>query len=246
MLPIWLYGSHTCEDTAITRDCLNALGIRFIERDKEDDENIPALLEKLNAGMQRTPTIVFGDDEMVIAEPTLEQLEESLIRAGYTFDAPELRKFEVKRYIPEYSALPMIRSSTSSADKPTKPLFFFAHTAACRVCQGYAKQISRENGVLQNLGTRLVIVLRTGLDESKKWAKEFAPGVDVLVDDAGEFKRQVADCFPDTWDIRTGGAWLMLVDLQEDVVRAGAYAADAGGLVAPAEIVRFLSDKTVR
>lgn len=240
MLPIWLYGSHTCEDTAITRDRLSALGIRFIERDKEDDASVAALLEKHNAGMQRTPTLVIGDDEIIIAEPTMEQLEDSLIQAGYIFDAPGLRRFDSKQYLPEYSALAAIPPAASGV-KASQALYFFAHTEACRVCQGYAKQIATQNNQLAQQNIRLQIVLHANLDQAKKWAKEFAANAVVLIDGDGEFKRQAANRFPDTWDIRTGGVWLMLVDAQDDTIRAGAYAADAGGLVAPGEIVRWVA-----
>lgn len=240
MLPIWLYGSHTCEDTAITRDRLNALGIRFIERDKEDNESVAALLEKYNAGMQRTPTLVIGADEIVIAEPTMEQLEDLLIQAGYIFEAPGLRRFDSKQYLPENSMLATIRPAVSGIQS-SKTLYFFAHTEACRVCQGYARQIVIQNNQLAKHNVRLQIVLRANLDQAKKWAKEFAADAVVLIDGDGEFKRQAADRFPDTWDIRTGGVWLMLVDSQDDAIQAGTYAADAGGLVAPSEIVRYIA-----
>lgn len=242
-LPITLYGSYTCEDTAITRDRLNALRVSFKERAKEDDERVIALLGKYNQGMTRTPTLVFGDDAIVIGEPTLEQLEDSLSKAGYAFDAPCLFKFDFKRYILDSSQLPVIGPSPTDAQRDLpNTLLFFAHTATCRVCQGYARQISARCAQFEELGVRLQIVLCADTQTAKKWVEEFAPGTGTLVDGAGEFKRGSVDCFPDTWDIRTGGAWLLLVD-QKDVALAGVYASDAGGLASPTEIVRFLTEQ---
>jgi protein-disulfide isomerase len=40
-------------------------------------------VERLNRGFRSTPTIVFGDEAFYIVEPTVEQLDEALRRAGY-------------------------------------------------------------------------------------------------------------------------------------------------------------------
>ena len=241
-LPIRMYGSHTCEDTAISRDRLNVLRVAFQEFFKEDDESVVALLGKYNQGMTRTPTLVFGDDEIVIAEPTFEQLEESLSRAGYGFNPPRLHAFDFKRYIPDFSKLAVIRSPDANSRELPKTFLFFAHAPACRVCQGYAKQIAAQRAEFEHAGARLQIVLDADNKQAKKWGEEFSPGVDLILDPDGMFKRRSVDCFPDTWDVRPGGAWLMLVDRGE-VIRAGVYAADAGGLVAPTEIMRYLTEQ---
>lgn len=241
-LPIVMYGSYTCEDTAVTRDRLRTLRIPFVERLKEEEENVAALLGKYNAGQLRTPTLVFGDDDYVIAEPTLEQVEELLIKAGYTFDALQMRTFNVKRYLPDLSRWALIPPSVQSARDFSKTILFFAHNPACRVCQGYAKQLAILNTSVAELGARLTIVLPADVERGKEWAKEFAPTVAILVDADGSLKRESADCFPDSWDIRIGGTWLWLVQ-NDEVVRAGIYAPDAGGLVAPDEIVRFLKEQ---
>lgn len=241
-LPIVMYGSYTCEDTAVTRDRLKVLRVPFTERAKEDDENVVALLGKYNAGMLRTPTLIFGDDTHVIAEPTLEQLEELLIQAGYTFDAPQMRRFNVKRYLPDLSRGALIPPSVQVAQDFSRTILFFAHNPACRVCQGYAKQLAASNNSFAELSARLTIVLRTDVERGKEWAKEFAPTIEILVDTDGSLKRESADCFPDSWDIRIGGTWLWLVQ-NDEVVRAGIYAPDAGGLATPTEIIRFLKDQ---
>ena len=242
-LPIRMYGSHTCEDTAISRDRLNVLRVPFQEFFKEDDESIVALLGKYHQGMTRTPTLVFGDDEIVIAEPTFEQLEETLSRAGYEFNPPRLHAFDFKRYVPDFSKLTVIRSSDADSRELPQMILFFAHVPACRVCQGYAKQIAAQRAEFEQAGARLQIVLNADAKQAKKWGEEFAPGVEFLLDSDGMFKRQSVDCFPDTWDVHPGGAWLLLVD-REDVARAGVYSSDAGGLVAPTETLRFLTDQS--
>lgn len=240
-LPIVLYGSHTCEDTAVSRDRLKMLQIHFDERDKEDDEQIGAVLEKYNQGHQRTPTLIFGDKVIVIAEPTLEQLEECLRQAGYVFSPPGLRAFNAKRYLPDFSNLPAIRPASDSAPN-AKALFFFAHGPACRTCQGFAKQLNAQSAQFDQAGVRWHLILRADLKQAKEWAKEFAANVAVLADADGNFKRTAADNFPDTWDIRSGGTWLWYVDAA-DVIRAGEYAPDAGGLPAPQAVLNFIAEQ---
>jgi len=242
-LPIVMYGSYTCEDTALVRDRLKVLRVPFTERTKEDDENVVALLGKYNAGQLRTPTLVFGDERNVIAEPTLEQLENLLLQAGYTFDAPQMRRFNVKRYIPDLSNWTLILPHTGNVVRDfSRTLLFFAHAPACRVCQGYAKQIVAQQAKIEETGTRLQIVLPANIEQGKEWGKEFAATTEIFADINGDLKREAVDCFPDTWDIRIGGTWLWLIQ-DDEVVRAGVYAPDAGGLATPTEIIRFLKEQ---
>jgi len=243
-LPIMLYGSYTCEDTAVTRDRLNALRVPFKERAKEDDESIVALLEKYNQGMARTPTLVFGEEEIVIAEPTFEQLQETLRDAGYSFAEPGLHRFDFKRYLPDFSSLPVIRADQNKREA-AQTILFFAHAPNCRVCQGYVRQLAPHRVEFETIGVAMQIVLPANGEQAKKWVKEFAPGIDLVVDADGAFKRASMDCFPDTWDIRLGGTWLVLVDRAE-VARAGAYAPDAGGLVSASARLRFLVEQNIK
>ncbi len=82
-LPIRMYARPDCEDSALARDRLRALGIPFIEINIEEDEEAARYVERLNQGFRSTPTIVFGDEAFYIVEPTVEQLDEALRRAGY-------------------------------------------------------------------------------------------------------------------------------------------------------------------
>src|SRR5919202_1408415 len=97
MLPITFYSSQTCEDSALARDRLRSLRIPFAEERREDDPIVGVILARWNRGNLVTPTIVFGEDEEVISEPTLEQLEEALREAGYKFDAPRAVEFHDDR-----------------------------------------------------------------------------------------------------------------------------------------------------
>ena len=97
MLPITFYSSLTCEDSALARDRLRSLRIPFTEERREDDPIVDVILARWNRGTLVTPTVVFGDDEIVISEPTLEQLEETLREAGYKFEAPRAVEFHEER-----------------------------------------------------------------------------------------------------------------------------------------------------
>ena len=83
MLPLTIYGSQTCEDTALVRDRLRVLGIPFRARARDNDPAVTARLEQWNGGDAITPTLVFENEEIIISEPTLEELEGTLQTAGY-------------------------------------------------------------------------------------------------------------------------------------------------------------------
>lgn len=82
-LPIVMYARPDCEDSALVRDRLRALGIPFGEIDIDEDEAAARYVERLNRGFRSTPTLIFGDEEIVLVEPTVAQLDEALRRAGY-------------------------------------------------------------------------------------------------------------------------------------------------------------------
>ena len=238
-LPIVMYGSYTCEDTAVTRDRLRTLHVPFKESMEEDDEHVSAILVKYNNGMPITPTLVFGKDEIVIAEPTIEQLEESLTKAGYTFESLRAQALPAKKYAPDLTALPTFSAGLGIAAADTrlsKWVVLFAHTPACRVCQGYAKQIAAQLPKIKAQGADLRIVLQADLKSAEEWSKKFAPGVAVIADADAMAKREYADFLPDSLDVRLGGTWLVILD-RDETPRIGQYAPDAGGLISPTEII---------
>src|SRR4051812_19867355 len=84
-LPVILYGSATGEDKALATARLRALNVPFALHLLEQDSNVNAILEKYNNGMRVTPTLVLGNEQVIFAEPTSEQLEARLSEAGYIF-----------------------------------------------------------------------------------------------------------------------------------------------------------------
>lgn len=82
-LPIRMYARPDCEDSERARNRLQELGIPFIEINIDEDETAAQYVERLNRGFRSTPTIVFGDEVFYVVEPTVEQLDEALRRAGY-------------------------------------------------------------------------------------------------------------------------------------------------------------------
>lgn len=82
-LPIRMYASPWCEDSELARNRLRELGIPFAEVNVEEDPDAAAYVERLNQGFRSTPTIVFGDEALIVVEPTVEELDEALRRAGY-------------------------------------------------------------------------------------------------------------------------------------------------------------------
>ncbi len=88
-LPIVMYGAATCEDTAITRSRLVAIGLPFRELDVDLDAEAAREQRAANDGRRVTPTLVFGAGQLVVIEPTLEQLGEALVAAGHIVEPPE-------------------------------------------------------------------------------------------------------------------------------------------------------------
>jgi len=93
-LSIKMHGRPTCEDTALARERLNALGIPFVETNVDVDPAAAALVRRWNDGQRSTPTIVFGDDAFAIREPTIKELDTSLKRAGHDVAIAHLFAFE--------------------------------------------------------------------------------------------------------------------------------------------------------
>ena len=82
-LPIKMYARPTCEDSALARNRLHGLGIPFTEVNVDTDEEAACYVERVNNGFRSTPTIVFGNETFIVVEPTVEELDEALRRAGY-------------------------------------------------------------------------------------------------------------------------------------------------------------------
>ncbi|HEY6041085.1 MAG TPA: redoxin domain-containing protein [Anaerolineae bacterium] len=238
--PITIYASHTCEDTAITLDRLNALGVNAVTRWKEDEADVVRILEKYNHGQGRTPTVVFGLDEMVLIEPTIDELEAALLHAGYEIKPPSAIEFNsalASRLVPWFE-LP-----TTDGDKVSpanlrgrqRTVLFFAHDELCLVCQGYAKQLAAHRVAFAEFEARPLFVLQANGDCAKHWAEEFARGVTVLADAEGKVMHAFADYFA----VAHKGVMLLILD-KFAAPRQGLFAPDAGGLLSQREIEAWL------
>lgn len=82
-LPITMYTRPTCEDSELARERLRELGVPFTEINVDEDEAAARYVERVNNGFRSTPTIVFGDETFIVVEPTVEELDAALRRAGY-------------------------------------------------------------------------------------------------------------------------------------------------------------------
>ena len=82
-LPVMVYGRPEGDGTAIVRERLKELQISFVEIDIDEDEGAARYVQHINHGALTTPTIVFGDEDFIIVEPTTNELIQALRRAGY-------------------------------------------------------------------------------------------------------------------------------------------------------------------
>lgn len=76
-LPIALYGSTDCDDTAHVTERLRALGIQFHMVNIDHDPEAERFVLFINGGFRSTPTLVIGDGKrkIVLTEPTDAQID---------------------------------------------------------------------------------------------------------------------------------------------------------------------------
>ena len=72
-----MYGTAWCGDCRRSKKCLDRNGVRYEYVDIDEKPELVGLVEQLNKGMRRLPTIVFSDGSMLV-EPTDRQLEEKI------------------------------------------------------------------------------------------------------------------------------------------------------------------------
>jgi len=84
-LPLTLYGATDCDDTERTRARLRKLGVPFHEVNIDYDPEAERFVVFINHGYRSTPTLVLGEGKfkIVATEPTDQELDQVLIRAGY-------------------------------------------------------------------------------------------------------------------------------------------------------------------
>lgn len=243
-LPLEVLGAATCEDTAITRSRLQALGIPFHETDIDRDPAAAERVAALNAGHRVTPTLVFGDDRLVVAEPTLERLGELLVRAGYAVEPP--RAVEYPGDLPAdppdgpipARQLAVVGDGSASFDslRDGQPaLLFFGHGPGCLACFGYARQLAARFGELGEAVARAVFVVAGEAGAAVSWREELPAGVVLVADPDGPWKNAVSTRV----GVPGAGTNLLILD-RSGSPRAGSSAPEAGGLIDPADAVARL------
>ena len=80
MSDVRVYGADWCEDTVVTREQLDALGIPYDYVDVDADEQAEAWIKQQNHGKRNTPTVDIGGQ--ILIEPDETQLEDALRAKG--------------------------------------------------------------------------------------------------------------------------------------------------------------------
>jgi mycoredoxin len=77
-LPITMYGSTDCDDTAHVTERLQALRIPFRYVNIDHDADAERFVTFINGGFRSTPTLVVGDGKWktIMTEPTDAQLDD--------------------------------------------------------------------------------------------------------------------------------------------------------------------------
>lgn len=225
---IEVLGARTCEDTAIVRSRLDALGVAYGYRDVDEE---PAALDRVracNGGHRITPTVVAGD--VAIAEPTLERLGELLATTG----APAFVAEPVQlhgditaspvpwRSRPDDTGAPFVLGSLVGH---RQVCLFLAHGADCLACLGYARQLAGRREALDAAETTLVIVVADAHPELAAWRHGLPPEAILLADADGALRGPIAACL----GLEPGGVSLVLLD-RFLAPRVRASADEAGGL----------------
>lgn len=239
-LPLTLYGSTTCEDTALVRAHLRALGISFADFDREDNARVSEILARHNNGNLVTPTLVFGDDAYVIAEPSLETLHNTLRDAGFAFQP--LRAIEIRGEL-KNQRLPNFTLPSSAGGAVTlytlpgrkRAVLFLVDDPSDRASQGYARQLTNHRVSFDEYNAVPLAILSADLETTKRWAHEFARGYACLSDAGGALKQKYAERF----GVAPAGALLAILD-SFCAPRTISHAPDAGGLIAPGEVLEWL------
>jgi peroxiredoxin len=239
-LPITIYGSTTCEDTAVVAARLRALQIPFALHYTQQDANVNLLLEKYNSGARVTPTLVLGNEQVVLSEPTLEELETRLRDAGYIFTPPratEIRGELKNQRLPNFT-LPSSAGGTVTLYKlggHRRAVLFFVDDPADRTAQGYARQLTNARPLFDDYNGVPLPIVTADLPVTKAWADEFARGYAALSDPQGTVKQKYAALF----GISPADALLVIADTYY-APRAISSAPDGGGLIAPGEVASWL------
>ncbi len=86
-LDITMYARPGCEDSDMAREWLRERTIPFSEVNINEDAAAERFVLSVNGGFRSTPTLVFGETVFIIVEPTAEELQVAVGRAGYQSEA---------------------------------------------------------------------------------------------------------------------------------------------------------------
>ncbi len=240
MEPLVIYGRTTCEDTAVTRSRLDALGVPYREMDIDLDPAARDRLIELAGGGLSTPTLVFGDRTLIAVEPGLRQLDELLTAAGYAVQAPAPVVYHGSRAsVPvPLRTLPRVTGGDFSLELTRGRLqaaIFFAHGSTCLACSGYARQLAGQREALAEAAAIPIVVVADEPTAAPSWLREIGGEVVVLADAAGTWRSAIARTLAEPSDRPA----LIVVD-RFAAARVGSFAAEAGGLITPAEATDWL------
>lgn len=256
-----VFGVADCEDTAVVRDRLRALGVPFLDVDLDHDPDADAYVRDLHAGHRVTPTVVLGVEAEVVAEPALETVDRLAAAAwpDLPISRPVLARLHgepVGRAI-EYADLDVAPLQDGAAAPGIRlagmrgrhqVALLLAHDAGCLVCLGYARRLVATTPELAEASARMVIVGRDDPDGlAAAWRPHLPPGTALLADPGGSWTGRVLDRLVPAPGApgslarytRTGAA-LLLLD-RYGAPRAIGAGADAGSLVAPSEVASWLA-----
>ncbi len=242
-LPVVVLGTSWCEDTALVRSRLLALGVPFVEHDVEADPAAGRRIRELNGGAQATPTVVFGDAERVVAEPSLERLGELLSGAGWAVQPPTAEQYrapitERPIPIPPRSAANIGDGSIEALRGRRQVALFLAHDAGCLACFGYARQLGSRSDALAAANAVSVVVVRSTPEAAGEWRDSLDDSIVLVADPDGSWRNAIAGQAGITTAAADDVA-LVILD-RWHAPRAGSVAPEAGGLIDPSEAVRWL------
>ncbi len=243
-------GAATCEDTAIVRSRLDALGVAYRYRDVDRDADALDRLRALNEGHRITPTVIQG--QVAVAEPTLERLGELIAAMG-----PHAEVAEPVQLHGDITAWPIPTQRRPAADGSMFDLgslrgrsqvcLFLAHGPDCQACFGYARQLAGQREALETADGALVVVTRAprraegatatdadpeALDE---WRHGLPTAVVLLLDADATWHEAIATHL----GIHPEAASLVLLD-RYLAPRVVASATESGGLPDPSTAASWL------
>lgn len=241
-MAISIHGVRACEDTALVADRLRALAIPFRRTDLDEDPTADAFVRAVNAGNRVTPTVVV-DGFAPVAEPSLDELETLLERAGYAVTPPQPTQYH--RPLTDRAVAPRTLPVATPEGLAPGPLsvesmrgrsqvaLFLAHPP-CLVCAGYARHLALAREALAEVDARAVAVVPGIEAEVRRWARELVPDALVLIDADGAWQARLRE----TVQLPPDDPALLLLD-RYLAPRVGIAASEAGGLLTPGEVVEW-------